>query len=563
MAEIYAFGPGWDLPETVQDNVKTLVDQHLAGNPSGDALVNQKLTALESGKADKVHTHTTAQVAGLDGQLSQINVAVGSAGAVKSVNGQTGAVVVDSTNVLSVDGYVRNRGALPDGADLNAYRTVTDVGVWGITAGRTYYNCPLASTESGFLVVHQNVTSATQKVVRYGAPGTWERSSSSLNAWNAWAGIAVSEIPSGSNIDEMRSSHEWAIRNATVATSLAGTWPAGVPRVPASLSIRSINTGIVFQQLQTYGADPKLLFRSTSAVSPTPYPFSEWRDTMALDETRVRALVAEASPSLVAPHAGLANSILLQDFTRRRPVVKTGGKPALALRFDHGLKNFSSLIVPHLKRLNLKAALCLNGGAWGHVENTGVTAADVNTWVTEGWLEIWNHSLDHVAPPADPAALETQIKGGLEKLRADLPAAVIDGYMAPGGGTDLTGFDSGRTLESWWASSTGRMILQHHAVGQGYLPGTGYRPLDGQPRQGQGYFITDATTAAGVKSIIQGAYNPARGVQLMLHPSVVGGTDKITAADVTEVLEWIAAERDAGRLVVLGSYDLLRADAGA
>lgn len=553
MADIYAFGPGWDLPATVQDNVKTLVDQHLADNPSGDALVNQKLTALESGKADKEHTHTTGQVTGLDASLNQLKIDVSTAGAVKSVNGQTGNVVVDSTNVLSQDGFVRGRGVLPNGADLNAYRNATDVGVWELSQSYTYSNCPLAPNSAGLLIVHQQRSIANQRVIKSGLPESWERSSASSSLWNAWSGLSVTQLAQGANLDDLRVSNEYLIRNTTDANTMLGAWPTGIAKSAARISVRATSTGLVFQQMQTYGADPRLLIRSTAATTPSPYPFSDWKDATAPPPA--------PQATVVAPHAGVANALLLQDFTRRRPVVKTGGKPALALRFDHGLANFSTLVLPHLRSLRLPAALCLNGGDWDRSENTGVTAADVNGWVQNDKIEIWNHQLNHVAPPADPTELKNQIKGGLDKLRADLPAASIDGFMPSGSSGDTTGFNGGDTVEAWWDTAPGRMILQYHAVATGYLTGTAYRKLDGQPRQGQGHYTTDAMTLADMKTRVQAAYTPVQGIQMMLHPSRLDTPGYLTSADFKAFLEWVAAERDAGRLVVLGAYDMLRADA--
>ena len=555
MADIYAFGPDWALPAAVQDNVKTLVDQHLAGNTSGDALVNQKLTALESGKADKEHTHTTGQVTGLDARLNQLNVDVSTAGAVKSVNGQTGNVVVDSTNVLSQDGFVRGRGVLPNGADLNAYRNATDVGVWELSQSSTYSNCPLAPNSAGLLIVHQQRSIANQRVIKSGFPESWERSSASSSLWNSWAGLSDTQLAQGTNLDDLRASNEYLIRNTIDANTMLGAWPAGIAKSAARISVRATSTGLVFQQMQTYGDDPRLLIRSTKATTPTPYPFSDWKDATAPQPAPQAAVVA--------PHAGVANALLLQDFTRRRPVIKTGGKPVVTLRFDHGLTNFNTQVVPHLKRLGLKAAICLNAGDWSRTENTGVTKEMVNRWVAEGWLEIWNHSLNHVAPPADPVALEQQIKGGLDQLRLDLPAATIDGYMPPGSSGDTTGFDGGATIESWWNTAPGRMILQHHAVASGYITGTAYRVLDGHPRQGQGHYTVDGMSLVDMKARTTAAYSQKRGVQFMLHPSLLDTTEKITSADYVAFLEWVAAERDAGRLVVLGAYDMLRADSSA
>ena len=448
-----------------------------------------------------------------------------------------------------------NRGVVPAGTDLNTLRTANHAGVWELSATGGYVNAPFAA--AGHLLVTVAKASARQVAVRLsGAKETWSRSSASSTAWWAWDAVEVQQPPAGMDLNGLRSNAEYVIRNTTDANAVTAGWPdeLGIARSAARISVRVTTTGLVFQQMQTYGADPRLLIRSTAATSPSPYPFSSWKDATA-------PAPAATGGAAVGAHAGIANALLLQDFTRRRPVIRTGGKPALALRFDHGLANFNNLIVPILKRLKLPAALALNAGDWDRSENGGVTANTVNGWVQEGWLEIWNHSLNHMAPPEDPAALTEQIVTGLSKLRSDLPAAVIDGYMPAGTAGDTTGFNGGDTAEAWWNTAPGRLILQHHAVASGYILDTAYRVLDGQPRQGQGHFTMDTMNVTDVKARIQAAYAPARGLQLMLHPSRLNTSGYMTSADFVSLLEWIAAERDAGRLIALGAYDMLRAAA--
>lgn len=450
-------------------------------------------------------------------------------------------------------GVVLSRGLVPAGADLDLYRAAEHSGVWELASSRSYVNSPIPNTAAGLLIVSVQRAVAHQRVVQHISPESWERSSRSSSTWNPWSALPVSQPAAGINLDNLRANQEITIRNTTDAVAVTGGWPdaQGIPRVAARISVRATTTGLIFQQMQTYGADPRFLVRSTAGTSPTPYPFSAWRDLTAPTQ------VASTSD------AGLANALLVQDFTRRRPVVNTGGKPAVTLRFDHGLGNFRDMVVPALKRLNLPAAQALNGGDWDRAENGGVTASQVNTWVEEGWLEVWNHSLNHVVPPASSAELEAQIKGGLDKLRADLPAAVIDGYAPPGSSGDTTGFDGGGTVASWWATAPGRAILSTHAVASGYLDGTVYRTLDGEVRQGQSHYTVDTLTLDTMKARVTGAYTGARGVALMLHPSRLDTDGYLSSADFIAFLEWLASERDAGRVVVLGYYDLLRADSRA
>lgn len=532
MANIYAFGPDWSVPPQLET----------------------KLSAIMSKLPSSSHTHTTGQVDGLEARLNQLGVDVSTAGAVKSVNGQTGNVVVDPTNILNVDGYFRYRGELPAGTDLNTLRNKEHSGIWDMPASSNYANSPIDGTMRAILLVFAfGPGPAIHRVSQFSIASSFERTAISFSLWSPWGSASVANLPAGSDIDSLRTSTDWVIRGTADAQSMLGAWPEGVGRSVAHIQVRATSNGLAFQQMQTYGADPQFLIRSSASTAGGPnFAWSTWKN-----------LTKPPAPAQVATedHSALANTLLLQDFTRRRPVVKTGGKPAVALRYDHGLGNFRDKIVPTLKRLGLPAAICLNAGDWDRAENGGVTASQVNAWVAEGWLEIWNHSLNHTVPPVDPAALETQIKGGLDKLRADLPAATIDGYMPPGGPNDQTGFEGGKTIEAWWKTAPGRAILKHHAVTSGYLPGTVYRTLDGEVRQGLTHYGVDSADLATMKSRVTEAYTPVRGVNIMFHPSLIDTAGYATSADYTAFLEWLAGERDAGRVQVMGCYDLLRADA--
>lgn len=454
-----------------------------------------------------------------------------------------------------------DRGVLPDGTDLNTLTAPASNGVWGLSATGNYQNSPFVG--AGHINVSGSKPSTRQTIVRQGYPEVWERTSNSSTVFNPWSGVNVIQLPAGSDLDALRSNGEYTVRNATDASTMSG-WPSSAPRLGARISVRASTTGLVYQQMQTYGATPQLLIRSTQATTPVPYPFSPWVDVTAkgITESKVREIAAAVGAGAPpAVNAGLANALLVQDFTRRRPIVKTNGKPAISLRVDHGLKNFKATILPALRRLNLKAAICLNAGDWARPENEGVTKEEVNGWVTEGVIEVWNHSLNHTPPPADPVELERQIKGGLDQLRLDLPAATIDGYMPPGGSGDTTGFDGGRSPETWWSTTPARMILQYHAVASGYINNSQYRVLDGEVRQGQLHYTVDTMALDDIQAKAQAAYTPVRGVQFMVHPSLLGSSGNITSADYVAFLEWVAGERDAGRAVVLTPYELLRADA--
>lgn len=261
--------------------------------------------------------------------------------------------------------------------------------------------------------------------------------------------------------------------------------------------------------------------------------------------------------------AAESNAVLLQDWMRRRGGVKTIATGAVALRFDHGLANFNAMVRPLLEARNLPYSLALCSDKWSEAENSGVTPAMVNGWVQGGLCEAWNHSATH-AGAANKEAATAEIVGALATLRSQLPAAQIDGFAVPGtGGTGFAGFATGAAVTEFSETYGGRLILDSHAVSSGYVTSTHDRVLDGNPRHGMGHWTLDTGGLEPTKSKIRTAEANLTGLQLMCHPSLIDTTGGMTLADLTALLDYIAAERDAGKLTVVGPYDLLLCDTSA
>src|SRR5690606_35796559 len=145
-----------------------------------------------------------------------------------------------------------------------------------------------------------------------------------------------------------------------------------------------------------------------------------------------------------------------------------------------------------------------------------------------------------------------------KELEADLPAATVDGYMPPGaGGTRYMGFGPSDTPQKFYETLAGQMILQTYAVTGGSMDV--YRVQDGTPRIGHGYFNMDTFNTAGVMWRVNNAISEGKGLQLMIHPSLID-TGGITTAQLHDVLDQIKALQDAGDVVVMSAYDQMLAD---
>lgn len=305
------------------------------------------------------------------------------------------------------------------------------------------------------------------------------------------------------------------------------------------------------QKLTTWGAAQSVWLR--------------WRDTLGNwgDWSNLGAQGArDNSRSITTDNpatAGVRNPILAQKFSRqyRR---STNGKGAVALRFDHGLENFNTIVRPLLRQYDLPASLVLNSRRWDIPENNGVTAEMVNVWVEAGEVEIWNHFATHSSGSGVPAVTDL-IVNGLIELRNQLPAAEIWGCAPPGVGENgYDGLSPYTEPEHWSATIAGQLVLANHAVFTSipaYTDGDIYRPLDGIIRNGEPYTAMDSQTVTTIKTWVDTAAASVKGVEIMLHPSAINTEGRVTTANVEEVLAHIAAKRDSGELDVLTPYELL------
>lgn len=252
---------------------------------------------------------------------------------------------------------------------------------------------------------------------------------------------------------------------------------------------------------------------------------------------------------------GMGNSMLQQNMSDHYGPISSGGKGAVMLRFDHYLVDFNAKIRGLLEARGLKYALALDSRRWDHVQNAGISKATVNSWVSGGLCEIWNHGTDH-EDHTGLDGLTDFIVNSLRELEADLPAAKIWGFMVPGvGGTALDGFGSGSSVEDFTDTIAGQLILKYHAVSSGAFPNTAQRIMDGNVRQGQAHYSIETRTAAQVIAQIDSAIANKKALQLMMHPNRVDSTGGITLADLTTVLDYVKTKIDAGQLANLSPYE--------
>ena len=245
--------------------------------------------------------------------------------------------------------------------------------------------------------------------------------------------------------------------------------------------------------------------------------------------------------------------LLQQGLTARKGGrIGTNGKGVVALRFDDAPADFVTKILPLLRERNLPFTRVSTSDS---IASTGEIVTDAKLTEMQDYCiqsggEVWNHGRDH-ANAAGVATIYNNLIGSLHKLREKMPRIPIDCFSPPGGSVTYDGFMPAYEISNWSDSYAGRLLMAHHALVSGYFGDTFYRPIDGHLRDGQNHYGNDSRSVANTKGLIDSARDWRVGISMMWHAHNLDTTGNMTTADLAEVLDYVAAQRDAGNILVL------------
>lgn len=238
----------------------------------------------------------------------------------------------------------------------------------------------------------------------------------------------------------------------------------------------------------------------------------------------------------------------------------TNGVAVLSLAFDHGTNNFVSKILPILREAGVPATLGLNSqmyaAGYQFASSDNLTSfTQLQTMALTDGITLWNHGRLH------NGGGETEIVGGRDELQAALPRIPIESWLHTGAYGD---FESGSTFAKYWENTIGSTILNSHAFATGDIQEP-IKPLTGEMKPGyDGEWIdTGAPRIAYVKALVQAAQKVGGAVMTRHHPMYLDTPDHLTSAQLREFILWAAAERDAGRLIIMTADLMNLADASS
>lgn len=346
----------------------------------------------------------------------------------------------------------------------------------------------------------------------------------------------------------------WTRQEMETMTGTMPLSPEGL-LMPGLLWQYTTTNGLKFQIYFGYGSRGDVQYRATDSVSTGA--MTPWR----------KLYTPPPAPPVIDPALldSARRPLLVDAFKRRRgTVIGTAGKPAVALRFDHGWNNFQSKVLPLLEKYDLpwlQATNSRQNTTAGNVsQNTEVTLADVQNMALSHGGEIANHGATHNNAGTEAALLD-EIVTGLSELKTAMPRLAIEHWCPPGTGAGgYMGYSNMSTLEHHMTLA-GRLVQAHHAAVGGYVPGI-YRSLPANLEIGLAHYTIDAASPANVADRLGNLskMGTPHGLLLMLHPSLLDTAGNMTTAQLDTVLADLARRRDAGELEILTPGGLLLAD---
>lgn len=450
-----------------------------------------------------------------------------------------------------------HKGAIPNGSNINTWYTPAYEGSWTFSgAGAATLSGLPSGVVAGQLFVLPGL--GGQFLTSYASSGAseafWFRGRTNLSGgFGPWQNLNSKEtlkdrglILPGVNLDywylEEKAGH-WEINSTTTAQQVMN-----LPVVaPGKLTNNA--GGIATQIYESYGINgtaPGFWHRAIASV--TANTWSPW--------VNLYASGGGSGGGSDTEQYALKHAFRLDEARKRLGYkIGTGGKAAIALQFDDYNGMFRDKVLPILREFDIPAtmALAVNWveGKVNHALAEAVPWPTVQSWVLNDGIEPQSHSWTH-SVASSASQLKKEIIDSADHMEQQMSSVVIDGWSMPGTGaaSDPYGGYNGKSVEDFTETTAGKMLLSRYAF-VGAAKGGYLQPGGGQDIIGQSHGMSEVYTVgefkAGVEEVIKGRYALAT----MHHPGWLDTAGYKTTAQLRECIQWLAEQRDAGRLIIV------------
>lgn len=447
------------------------------------------------------------------------------------------------------DTVLRRRGALTASSQIDTLTSKAQEGVYDVAATSVATSVGLPTSQQGDFTVRNLFSGTNNRAVQTWADvnGAYFVRHNFGTGWSAWSSQdtltreRARTIAPGTDWNTLRAEGEW--RRSRVSHTDPNAPFGGAANL---IVFNPGHASNLVTQLASAISAGGLWYRTESLSGFTPW--------VRLDKP-VGAASENPNPGAIAEGAARREFLLSDLRDRKGGTIGTGGKAAIAWRFDHHTDQFNRLVLPLLTQHGMPWAQALNSRTQG-VGNNTMTWEQMQDAAIRTGGEVFNHGATHT-DAQDQSAFQREIIDGRNELRSHLPLLPIDGWMQPGTGGSFGGLQPFAT-EANWTTEAGRTILAQHAIVYGYKPGM-MKALDGQPSIGQQHLSMDLKTFEEIKTEIDRAVATRSGLVLMCHPNYLDeqiADTQLTLDVFTQVVEYVAALRAAGDLEVVSASGL-------
>lgn len=442
------------------------------------------------------------------------------------------------TRVDTLEADKWQKGELPISTNVNNMYNAADAGAWKISSapsGRSITGLPAGEDAPGVFIVDPGIGFQTYRTYSTGKFYVRSMLSVTSHTWTAWRDMNVDAMPRKGNLANgtdlnayYTTTHEgmWNVTSTTSAGTMLNLPEARVGKV---VVYNMAGGSIAGQWYMTYAGG--LWYRTvTNLTGPV------WGSWTNLTATAPVPVVSE--PGL--KHTVRANTAKA---TSGGPV-GTGGKPFIVLRFDDWHTEFGTNVAPVLRDNNLPCIMaCTND-----MVTSSVGYSQIQSWHVNDGFQVVGHGYSH-GPASTDSQLVHEIIESADTFETNMTAVKIHNWTMPGTGvTPPYGGYTDSNEDAFYNTTAGKLIMSRYGIVSGARGG--WLAPQGANLIGQGHTTFEASTVTQFQDVVNSAKKGPYSLTLMAHPGNLGQSGYMSLADFATCMAWLAAERDAGNLIV-------------